>query len=273
MKAAFNFTVVETDEILPEWHSRAFLYGDGLFETLIVQNGVIKFLNDHYQRLTSGMAALHMQLPDGFSQASLQNSILALVKTCQRGNSARVRLQIWRKPGGLYTPENNGVDCLITAQPLAPMQISVKEKAIFYEAIRLNHSAISEFKTTSALPYVMAGMARKNAQSDDAILLDVNGCIAECVASNIFWVKSQVVYTPSLESGCVAGIMRKNIIRALHKHPVSVMEGLFTKEHLLEAEAVFCCNVAGIQWIKKIEDTSFELNESLTVLLNRVINP
>ncbi len=261
MKAIFNFTAVETDQ--PDWFpggwpNRAFQYGDGLFETMILQNGGIRFLADHFQRLTLGMQALDMILPAGFTAGYLQNSILQLAQTGGLGGNARLRLQVWRKPGGLYTPDSREASFLLTAQPLTPPTVSVKEKVVFYEDVRLVHSAISGFKTTSALPYVMAGIARKKAAADDAILLDVHGHVAECVASNLFWLKDGALFTPGLESGCVAGIMRKNSIFQMRQTSVPVHEGLFTKAGLLAADAVFCCNVAGIQSIKTIDGKLFE---------------
>lgn len=272
MKAVFNFTVVETTKIPTDLQNRAFLYGDGLFETILVQNGTIKFLADHYLRLIGGMAVLQMQLPTVFSLEAIQNSIFELIKTCQLGDNARVRMHVWRKPGGLYTPENTDVDFLITAQPLVLPIVSIKETAIFYEEIPLSYSIISSFKTTSALPYVMAGLARKAANASEAILLNTHGFVAECVASNIFWLRNGKLYTPALESGCIAGIMRKNIINRMQANGLKVLEGLFAKAELVEAEAVFCCNVAGIQWITSIEGFRFEPNASLTVILTQLLN-
>ncbi len=261
MKAIFNFTAVETGQ--PDWFpggwpNRAFQYGDGLFETMILQNGGIRFLADHFQRLTSGIQALDMVLPAGCTAGYLQNSIFELAQTCGLGGNAWLRLHVWRKPGGLYTPDSQEVDFLLTAQPLVPPTVSVKEKVVFYEDVRLVHSALSGFKTISALPYVMAGIARKKAAADDAILLDVHGHVAECVASNLFWIKDGAVFTPGLESGCVAGIMRKNSISRMRQTSVPVHEGLFTKADLLAADTVFCCNVAGIQLIKTIDGKIFE---------------
>jgi branched-chain amino acid aminotransferase/4-amino-4-deoxychorismate lyase len=271
MKAVFNFAVVEAEKIPADLQNRAFLYGDGLFETLILQQGTLRFLADHYQRLTAGMAALHMRVPDKFTPGTLQNSILQLAKTCQLGDTARVRMNVWRQPGGLYTPESQDVDFLITVHPLVTPVISTKQKVILYEDIRLNHSVISSFKTTSALPYVMAGLARKAAGAEDAILLDTNGCVAECVASNIFWLRDGTWYTPGLESGCVAGVMRKNVLGWMGQNSIRVEQGLFAKEHLLAAQSVFCCNVAGIQWIQSIGDAVFGTDAFGNDLLQRML--
>ena len=315
MKAVYNFTEIDTAQTPADWHSRAFQYGDGLFETMMLQKGTVRFLADHYQRLTEGMAALQMTVPPGLSAEYLQAAARDLAKFAQNADAIgdiknpatggnahsiippsnhskltrRVRLHVWRKPGGLYTPTSHGADFLLAVQPSVPPVVSIKEKVIFYEDIRLCRSAISPFKTGSALPYVMAGLARKNAGADDAILLDTNGFVAECVASNLFWLKianpaigrnaqnenpaagNATVFTPSLASGCVAGVMRKNIIDGLSRHGLSVEERLFKKADLLAADAVFCCNVAGIQWIRRIEDTVFDSLAEFTVVLQWIL--
>jgi len=260
MKAVFNFTVVEADKIPVNLPNRAFQYGDGLFETLVLQNGQVRYIADHYHRLTGGMAALQINVSSGLTPEWLQNSIAELAQINVLGNQARARLQVWRQPGGLYTPVSSEADFLLTVYPLVQPTVSVKEKVIFYEDVRLQYSAISSFKTCSALPYVLAGLTRKAAGTDDAILLDNAGHIAECVASNLFWFKDGQLFTPSLQTGCVEGILRKNSIRQAHQISLSVTEGLFTKQAILSAQCVFCCNVAGIQLIRQINGTVFDVN-------------
>lgn len=270
MKAVFNFMVVEMENISDNLDNRAFRYGDGLFETIIVQNQRILFLEDHYKRLLDGMKILQMNVPRYFSTEYLQKEIMQLCKLVRMPDDARLRLQVWRKPGGLYTPESNDIDFLLTAFPLTYPGVSIKNKLIFYEDIRLHHSILSSYKTSSALPYVMAGLARKNAGVDDVILIDVYGHIAECVASNIFWITANVLYTPSLDSGCIAGIMRKNILKEAVEMFVDVQEGLFHKEILLAADIVFTCNVAGIQFVKEIDGVPFHTDTPLKEWLLRL---
>ncbi|MDJ1482339.1 aminotransferase class IV [Cytophagaceae bacterium YF14B1] len=264
MKAVFNFTMVEMDNLSEYLDNRAFRYGDGLFETIIVQNKRIPFLKDHYERLLNGMKILQMNVPADFSLDYLQREIMQLCKLVGLSDDARLRLQIWRKPGGLYTPESNDIDFLLTAFPFIRPHVSIKNRLIFYEDIRLHHSILSPYKTSSALPYVMAGIARKSAGVDDVILMDVYGHIAECVASNIFWIKENVLYTPSLESGCIAGIIRKAILREAALMFSEVKEDLFHKEVLFTADTIFTCNVAGIQLVKEINGVSFHTDTPLT---------
>ncbi len=259
----YNFEITGTIAAEMLLQNRAFQYGDGLFETMIYRNGKVYFLSDHLLRLTEGMLAFSIQPPADLTLAYLEKEIPALVHQNGLQKDARVKLQICRKAGGLYTPTSQEADFYLSVYPLHGFSTSpgVKEKVLFFRDVRLCASTISRYKTCSALPYVMAGLAKKEAGADDMVLLDAFGHIAECTVSNLFWIKESKLYTPSLDSGCIAGIMRKQILLKAARLGIVVVEGLFTVQDLLAAEAVFCSNVAGIQLIRQIEEISFSTDK------------
>ena len=237
-------------------HDRAFQYGDGLFETIRYEQNKLWFWPDHYARLTTGLNALHLNLPAGTDESTINQSIMNLLIANKLTNrTARIKVQIWRQTGGLYTPMTNHANILITARPGSPFAITERVKVGIYETIRLTHSPYSSVKTLSSLPYVMAGIAKKERGLDDVILLNTSSenYLAECQASNLFWFDEGVLYTPAVETGCVNGIMRQHILRtaAAVGQPVDV--GFHKIQALSRAEAVFCCNVNGIQWIRLID--------------------
>jgi 4-amino-4-deoxychorismate lyase len=257
MNIAFNSIFLKGDQLSLPLNDRAFCYGDGLFETLLCFKGQLLYWSDHFKRLKEGMEALSMAFPEEFTEQRLGNQITELLSINQLNGWARIRIQVWRQAGGLYTPTVREANYVITAQDSAPPTVSLKSKVFFYEDTRLFFSAMSRFKTCNALPYVLAGIARQKAASDEMILLDVFGHLAECIASNLFWVRENTVYTPALQSGCIEGIMRKQLIQHLRQAGFSLIEGLYPKETLLEADSAFCCNVAGIQWLEQVESHRF----------------
>ncbi len=251
-KLIHNFSV--TEGFLPNdfWQNRAFQYGDGLFETIIMRDGTVRFLPDHFGRLAGGMAALGIDVPEGFTPGYLRQAIEELALQNNLGGDARVKIHVWRSPGGLYTPESRNAEFLVSLTELPQEPVPFKKKAIFYEDIRLSASAVSRFKTTSALPYVMAALARRHAGADEVILLDVYGHLAECGASSLLWLKDGTLYTPSVATGCIEGVMLKQMIRLAPAHGLAVKQDLFFREELFAADAVLCCNVAGIQFIENV---------------------
>jgi branched-chain amino acid aminotransferase/4-amino-4-deoxychorismate lyase len=187
-------------------NDRAFQYGDGLFETIRYERSQVWFWPDHYARLTAGMKALHLTLADGLSEAVIYQQIIDLLRANHLiDQPVRIKIQVWRQPGGLYTPITNYANILITAQPGQPFAISEWAAVGIYADIRLHASPYSAFKTLSSLPYVMAGIAKKERSLDDIILLNVNSedYLAECLASNLFWFDKGVLYTPDIGTGCI----------------------------------------------------------------------
>ncbi|WP_077921349.1 aminotransferase class IV [Spirosoma sp. 209] len=264
MFLVYNSDLLAEDAFLLTANDRAFQYGDGLFETIRYEAGQLWFWDDHLSRLTAGMAALHLLAPAAAWSETLQQRVLALLAANGLTQaSARVRIQVWRQTGGLYTPTTNQLNLLITARPGQPFAITNQAKIGIYPDIQLAYSPISGYKTSNALPYVLAGLFKQEQGYQDAILLDQQGHLAECVASNLFWFRQDVLHTPSLQTGCINGIARRQLLRAF---PM-VREGLFLPASLAEAELVFTANVMGIQVYKG------RLSETLQARLLTLFSP
>ena len=110
LKSPENFTLT--------LNNRAFKYGDGIFETVKVLNNSVVFWEDHYFRLMSSMRMLRMKIPMSFTLEFLEAEILKTVKSHEAFGSFRVRLSVYRKDGGLYTPITNTIDYLVEVSPL-----------------------------------------------------------------------------------------------------------------------------------------------------------
>ena len=253
--------LVYNSDILPEnafqlaINNRAFQYGDGLFETIRYERGQVWFWPDHFARLSAGMAALQLSQPRDFTAEILHQRLLHLLSINELTNQpARIKIQVWRQPGGLYTPTINKPDLLITAQPGKAFSVTEKHQTSIYEAFRLFPSPVSAYKTLNALPYVLAGLHKEQSGLDEVILLDTEGHLAECLTSNLFWLADQTLYTPSLQTGCINGILRRQLLRLGPELGMPVVEGFYEPHTLAQADAVFCANVMGIQWLRRIQN-------------------
>ncbi|GAB3763393.1 aminotransferase class IV [Spirosoma pomorum] len=245
MFLVYNGTIVdETSFALPA-DDRAFQYGDGFFETVRYEQERLQNWPDHTDRIQEGLSALHLTFPDSVSIDTLPQLIDQLLTANQlQLQTARIKVQIWRQPGGLYTPTTHQANVLISARPSQPFTLSQRTRVDIFDAVRLSSSPVSGIKTLNALPYVLAGLAKLDNQSDDMLLLDQSGHLAECIASNLFWFCGNQLVTPSLATGCINGITRRRLLRTFPK----VQEGLFTPYVLANADAVFAANVAGVQF-------------------------
>lgn len=229
--------------------SRAALFGDGIFETMIFTDGKIRFAQAHQNRVNEGVKALKL---DSIGLSNI-NEIEKLVDgTVGKNGKWRVRWNIFRSGLGKYTPEQNRCSEQVTIQPFFPSPF-IKTHAFISTSIHLHPSPWSHCKTLNCLPYVMANLERKEKNMDEVILTDGDGYLSEAGASNLFWTKSGTFFTPSLHHHAIGGVGRTQIIHMLAKKKIPFQEGSFTGKDLLEADQIFTSNVTGISFIQHFE--------------------
>lgn len=273
MFLVYNSDIFSERDIKLPVNDRAFQYGDGLFETIRYSTGQVWFWPDHFARLSAGMAALQLMQPTGFNAETIYQLIRQLLAANElTDQSARIKLQVWRQPGGLYTPSSDQINVLITARPGPGFSVTEKANAGIYDAFRLSPSPVSAFKTLNALPYVLAGLHKEQNGFDEVILLDTAGNVAECLASNLFWFSGQTLYTSSLQTGCINGILRQQLVPLALRAGLTVTEGLYQPDTLLQAEGVFCTNVMGVQWLRYVNKIRISTTSSSSGNAEQLLN-
>lgn len=256
-----NNQIIAESEITFGINNRGFLYGDGLFETIIIKDNNIRNFTDHIERFKAGLKAVHLHNIN-IDFARLADNIFKLKSMNSITGDARLKLIAWRHPGGLFTAEFESGDYILTIQKHTEASI-IKEKVVFSTDIKNVFTTISSYKTLSSLPYIIAGHEKKEKGADDIIILDIHDHISESLTANIFWFKDNKLYTPSIETGCVKGIMRKQVIAAASKLGIQMYEGLYTQKDLLSADLIFTSNAAGLDVIKTIEGKEFNIQSDI----------
>lgn len=249
----YNGNLQESEQALFTADNRAFCYGDALFETIRVSQNTLLNIQLHLQRLHTGMKTLHLETEITLTPEVLTALTDKLMEKNGISNNARLRLQVFRNAGGYYTPVFSKASFLITVEPLEKNSYEMNEKGLLvdvFEDARVHYDKLSALKTTNCLPYILAGLSRKETGLDDYLMMNTEGGIAEATSSNVFTFKDNTVYTPGLDQGCVDGVMRLKIIDFLKKKNMKVMEVKLLPRHLLEADEVFLSNsIAGIRWV------------------------
>lgn len=261
-----------------QFSNRAFKYGDGLFETIRLANGKINLLQQHFDRLSKGLNLLQMQdATNGLSFLSFQEIIEQFVKEYSieeklTNANLRIRISFFRQEGGLYTPQKNAFDYHIEASPLINPSFQLNTSGLFLGVctkVRLAIDQLSALKTSSALPYVLAGLEKKERAWDDCFLLNSKERLAESIAANIFVYKKGQLFTPALSEGCVEGVMRGHILYLAQKISIPTIETKFDLSFLEDAEEVFLTNaIQGISWVERVDglDNLFGNNLSKTLI-------
>lgn len=237
--------------------NRGLLFGDGFFETLIFTDGRLRYAAGHHARMVAAAAALHLTLPAALASAENLESTLNGLAVANALPAARLRLQLWRGGGGRYTPLTEAVEWLATAEAFVPDEMPIKTAGFALETHSI-YSPLSFCKGPQAWLYVRAAHERQRRGLDEIILCTPAGHVAEAGAAAIFWMKDDVLFTPSLATGCVAGVRRAEVLRAARAAGQECYEGLFLPEELLAADAVFTANVAALKGINSINSNRFD---------------
>ncbi|TCN56557.1 aminotransferase class IV [Flavobacterium circumlabens] len=270
----FNGNIVEQEEnILTQ--NRAFLYGDGVFETLKIINSKILFLEDHYFRLMASMRVVRMEIPMNFTMEYLEEQVLKVVKENGFSASARARITVFRKDGGLYLPKTNEVSFLIHTTALentsyvlntAPYEVDL------YKDFYVTKQLLSSIKTTNKLINVTGSIFAHENGLDNCILVNDTKNVVEVLQGNLFMVMGKKLITPPISEGCLNGVMRKQILALAKKtEGIEVSEEIISPFDLQKADELFLTNViTGIQPISKYRKKEF--TNSLAHLLVQKLN-
>jgi branched-chain amino acid aminotransferase len=236
-------------------NNRAFKYGDAVFETIKVVNGVILFWEDHYFRLMASMRIVRMEIPMGFTMEFLEQQITGLIDANNLlSSSARIRMTVFRDSPGLYTPDNNNTGYFMEAK-LLPSITYLKDSSSCVVDLFKDHyvtpQLLSNLKTTNRVLNVIAGIFAKENELDNCLLLNSNKQVIEAINGNLFLVKGNVIKTPPLTDGCLKGIMRQQLIGVIDKlEDYTIEEASISPFELQKADELFVTNV--IQGIKPI---------------------
>ena len=262
----FNSELYTKENIQLTTDNRGFKYGDGIFETIKVVHKKVIFWEDHYFRLMASMRMLRMKIPMEFTLEFLEQEILKTVDSIEKAGNFRVRLNVFRKDGGLYTPKTNAINYLIEASEISTQSKTTYEIDVFKDFY--NYSGLlSTIKTNNRMLNTLASIYADENDLDNCVLLNERKGVVEVANGNIFIVKDTVVKTPALTEGCIKGIVRNKVIEILTKNKdFTIEETAISPFEIQKADEVFITNsIAGIQVVTKYKKKSFT-----TVLGNKL---
>jgi branched-chain amino acid aminotransferase len=238
----FNGTIVPKSEAKISIFDHGFLYGDSVYETIRTYGGKPFLLNLHLERLAESGAGIHLKLPLSLTQLGQE-----VIKTLQAAQypESHARIMITRGEGDFgYDPKLCGrPNFLIFVSPLLMSSPEIYEKGVAISRVSVRRnlpSAINPaIKSGNLLNQALAWMEGQKDVAYEALMLNHKGDLAECTMSNIFFVKDEVVQTPSLDCGILAGLTRKLVLELARTLHVPVREGTFSEREFLSADEAF----------------------------------
>jgi 4-amino-4-deoxychorismate lyase len=219
---------------------RALHYGDGLFETLHVQDAIVEYLDRHMQRLQAGCGKLQLAFNDWPGlEAELR-------QRASESQNAVIKIIFSRTAGARGYRYNNGqgVTRIVSTHPLPvfPQQFSRQGIRVRICDLRLAlQPRLAGIKHLNRLEQVMA-RAEWGEEYEEGLLLDYNGQLIEGTMSNLFLVRAGCLYTPLLNNAGVAGVMRSVLLDLASEMGLETRVQAVTPQDLQSAEEVFLCN-------------------------------
>lgn len=250
---------------------RALQYGDGCFTTIRVEHSKPRLWPLHLQRLQKTLAAFQIAAPDWQAVADQVHRLAAGFPA-----NGGVKVLISRGAGGRgYSPAG----CLDTqviisdfAWPAQYQQWQQQGIALGVSQQRLSLSPmLAGFKHLNRLEQVLLKQEAQARGWLDAVVLDAEGNVAETIASNLFWRKGRTVYTPSLDTCGVHGVMRSHVLSLLAQSSYCTEFVKTPLDELLCADEVFITNaLMALVPVNEIEGNTFPQQSLLRELNKRL---
>jgi len=239
--------------------NRAFLYGDGVFESMRSVGPKVPLLSMHLDRLKASLDALRIKTENDFYKG-IESAILETLKINSMTQGARIRLTVFRSGAGKYEPIENRPTYLIEVEEGSPafelnkkgLSIDIAKDSLIYP------TPYSSMKLIGSHPYILASIERKESKADELILLNDRGELVEACSSNLFLVKGKKVYTPPLSSGCLNGVMRAYVKGMVSKFDHQLVEKVLFPNDLEDSDEIFLTNaVNGVSWVASYKKRRF----------------
>jgi len=226
-----------------------FVLGDGVWEGLRLHKGRLLFLEAHLERLYDGLAAIALDI--GLSRDELVAEIGKLLAANRMAHGAHLRLMVTRgeKAAVNQDPRNwlGKPTIVITAEYKEPSPaIATRGLSLATSRIRCTPREMFDMRLNShsRLSLITALLDVIDKGADEALMLDPQGFVSSCNATNLFWVKDGEVFTSTGEY-CFNGVTRANVIQLCRDNGVTIRLGDFPVEAVRGADEAFVTGTFG----------------------------
>ncbi len=221
------------DEAQVNISDRAFRLGDGVFDTIRIENSKCYNLKFHLARLQLGLNALSIAydthtLPALLGQSIMRNNLASgfLRVSVSRGSGSKGYL-----PSGICKPS-------LVIEPVEQKPEDKTPKKLFISSYEATQFVAA--KTASSLTYIMALIEAQKNGADNALILDGHDHICECASGNIFWFRDGKLHTPERKLPLIPGSVQERIFKLYNG---KIIEGRFKLDELYKADEIFMTNI------------------------------
>ena len=239
--------LVDKDKAVISVFDHGLLYGDGVFEGIRTYDGLVFRMKEHIDRLYRSADAIELKIP--LTKAGMTEAVIKTLKANEL-KDAYIRLVVTRGTGdlGLDPRKCRAPAIFIITDKIAlyPKEYYEKGLEIITARTRRNlpQALDARIKSLNYLNNILAKIDAIKAGTEEAIMLNYEGYVAECTGDNIFMVKGGGLATPPVTLGALEGITRDAVIGIAKKAGIAFSERLLKIEDLYGADEVFLTGTA-----------------------------
>ena len=244
------------------------LLGEGLFETIRVEEQMPCYSRCHWQRMDKAGAFLGISFELSFERWHAQLIHCIHVATIHTGG-IKVILSAGRAPRGLAA-RGDASSLSFEAFTYTSHQDALTLVSAHWE--RDANNPIYQVKSVNNLESIIARRQALDRGADDALFFNWENHATETTEANLFIVKQNEVLTPSLASGVLPGIIRARVLGLAQAAGIACIETFIDIDMIFDAEAVFVTNaLQGIRMVKSFDDHPFSIDHPLVVSLQDLL--
>ena len=246
---------------------RGFQYGDGLFETIKLEGGVLEFWSRHMARLLAGCARLRIPAPD---PALLRSEAQKLCAGTARGV---IKIMVTRGAGGRgYRPPEPANPNRIVAffpAPDYPESFTAEGVRIRFCQTRLSDQPLlAGLKHLNRLEQVLARGEWSDDGIQEGLMLDREDSVIEGTMTNLFIACDGILHTPDLSHSGVDGVLRGVVMDLARYLGIKTSVGRIGRNELGAADEIFLTNsIIGIWPVREIDGRAYSIGPTTDKLI------
>ena len=259
---SLNYKISDTKNLKLSFENRGFLFGDGFFETIKVNNNKIFNFKMHSKRIKKSLNLLCLDFE--FCEEKIKNNILSLTKK-NNITSASVKLIFFRSSEGRYFPKTNNCSILVSCKNDKPNFSLNNVRINTFDEIKKSINFLSSLKSLNSLTYVLSAISAKKQGYDEAVIFNEQNFAIETTSSNLFFVCNNKLFTPHLNQGCVEGTMRELIINNFNVTEIKVK-----MDDLINSQEIILTNSLSIKSVTELSGVQINNSQYANRFLEKV---
>ena len=235
-----------------------FVVGDGVWEGIRLHQGRLLFLDEHLDRLYWGASQIRLDI--GVDRQALIGELQRTLAANHMRDGVHIRLMVTRgEKSALNQDPRNALGrptiAIVAEYKLPAPQLMSAGVSLFTSSILCTPTSMFDMRLNShsRLNLITALLQAIEAGADEALMLDPNGFVSSCNATNFFFVRGGVVMTSRGEY-CFNGITRGKVIRLCQEASLPIRLGVFTLAEVQAADEAFLTGTfGGITPVREID--------------------